>query len=193
MLISQNTDSFLQSWLYNPIMNLSFNFKVKRRTVNAECVWENTCMQVEAWVCLHTFFHRLFWHVRPLLSFFLCVSFQHWQQSRQDDANRLYQGYFMRRFSGELSPNQNIHSSIDPLPKAVGEIEEAPPRHCLNELSQRKAQVCPEMKKNSVTMWSFSCPWKVRWGFVVHKTFSELHNIKALQLLRNHWSRWGLV
>lgn len=72
MLISQNTDSFLQSWLYNPIMNLSFNFKVKRRTVNAECVWENTCMQVEAWVCLHTFFHRLFWHVRPLLSFFLC-------------------------------------------------------------------------------------------------------------------------
>lgn len=28
-------------------------------------------------------------------------------------------------FSGELSPNQNIHSSIDPLAKAVSEIEEA--------------------------------------------------------------------
>lgn len=50
ILISQSL--LFSSWLYNPIMNLSFNFKVKRSTVIpllCVCVCENTCMQVEAW------------------------------------------------------------------------------------------------------------------------------------------------
>lgn len=116
---------FYPSWLFNPIMNLPFNFKVKRSTVL--CVWERT--HACKWR------HECFCALSPTLRKCCCAlpAFSVWIFSRGSCKNpdllrrcpQVISEILYAAFSSEFSLNQNIHNSIDPPVKAVSKIEEA--------------------------------------------------------------------
>ena len=58
-----------------------------------------------------------------------------------------------------------------------------------------KGWVHPNIRSTHLhIIYFFPCCWKVRWSFVVHKLFSGASQQNmCCSILRNNWSRWGLV